>query len=64
MSTTKRCEVLWAVRTRGKIRRYVSKWLPAELIGRDPIAGKCEVRTDCGKHTDQAAPECVREVQS
>lgn len=54
----KRCEVLWSVNVNGK---QVERWLPGERLN-EPLDGRVHVRTDCGKETNDAAPECVRDL--
>jgi hypothetical protein len=59
---TTRCEVLWHYYDKAS-KRHVNRWLPAVMLGRSAAVDRAyryHVRTDCGRETDMAAPECVR----
>lgn len=54
-----RCAVLWHFYDEAE-KRHVTRWLPAVVLC-EAKDGRRHVRTHCGKETDDAAPECVRE---
>ena len=56
----KRVEVLWHYYCQ-KRGRHVEEWLPGVLI-ETRGNGRLHVRTNCGRETNDAAPECVREA--
>ena len=59
----KRCEVLWHFFD-PKLKKHVERWLPGVLISRNTHDGTCHVKTDNGWTAIEAAPECVREIES
>lgn len=57
MTTGTRIEILWWHNAEQK-----SHWIPGVLLNRHED-GRCVVKADCGWYCNDAAPECVREVE-